>query len=131
MKKIVKCLVLIVFAVLLNCCATNKIIYDKSIPAEQLCSLEIPYSLAVTNFDGENVKWERGLLGKTALVKMPAGEHELTANYLSQSQKGNMVYISSAKDLKVKYNFKPGMNYKLQEAVFLNRITVGIDEIYK
>jgi hypothetical protein len=42
-----------------------------------------------------------------------------------------MLYISSAKDLKVNHNFKPGINYRLQEAIFLNRITIGVDEIYR
>ena len=58
MKRIIQCLLLIALVLLLNCCATNKITYDKSVPAEQLCTLEIPYRLGVTGFNGENVKWE-------------------------------------------------------------------------
>ena len=64
-------------------------------------------------------------------MKIPAGEHELTVNYLSQTQNGNMLYISSAKDMKVTYNFKPEMSYKLQETIFLNRVGVGVVELYR
>jgi hypothetical protein len=87
--------------------------------------------MTITNFDGERVKWSKGFWGGSILVKIPAGEHELTVDYLSESHKGKAVYISSARDLKVKYNFKPEVNHKLQSAVILNRITVNVVEIYR
>jgi hypothetical protein len=117
--------------ILLNCCLTNKIVYDKSIPDEQLCTLEVPNNLTVTNFDGDKVMWTTGFWEKNTIVKIPAGEHELTVNYLSQSQKGDMIYIASARNLKVKYNFKPEVDHKLHRAMIINRITVEVDEIYR
>jgi hypothetical protein len=131
MKKMIKCLLLTLLVIILNCCITNKIIYDKSIPADKLCSLEIPDNMTVTSFNGEKVKWKKGIWTKTLIVKIPAGEHVLIADYLSQSQKGNFTYITSAKDLKVKYDFKPGVEHILYQAIFLNRITVGVTEIYR
>ena len=131
MKKTLKCLLLTALVILLNCCITNKIIYDKSIPSEQLCSLEIPYNLTVTSFNGERVNWVKGSWNKTLIIKIPAGKHELTVDYLSQSQKGNMTYISSAKDMKASYNFKPGVEHRLHQAIHLNKINVGVLEIYR
>jgi hypothetical protein len=131
MRKIIICIFLSLLIVLLNCCITNKIIYDKSIPAEQLCTLEVPNTLTVTSFDGDKVKWEKGFWDKTTIVKIPAGEHELTVDYLSQTHKGDMIYISSAKNLKVKYDFKLEANHKLHRSMVINRITVGVEEIYR
>jgi hypothetical protein len=87
--------------------------------------------MTITSFNGERVKWSKRFWGGPLLVKIPAGEHELTIDYLSESQKGNVVYISSARDLKVNYNFKPEVNHKLQPAIILNRITIGVVEIYR
>jgi hypothetical protein len=131
MKKILKCFLLTALVILLNCCITNKIVYDKSIPNEYLCTLEIPNNLTVIGFNGEPVKWEKGFWGKAAIVEIPAGEHELVVDYLSQSQKGDIIFISSARNLKVKYNFKPAVNHKLQKLMLKNRISVGVEEIYR
>jgi hypothetical protein len=129
MKKIIKCFLLTTLVLLLNCCITNKIIYDKSTPSDQLCTLEIPDHMTVTGFNGEKVNWTRGFWWKTAIVQIPAGEHELTIDYFSQSQKGDLIYISSARNLKVKYNFKPEVNHKLHRAMIVNKIIIGIDEM--
>jgi uncharacterized membrane protein len=132
MKMMIKFLLFALAIILLNCCTTNKvIIYDKSVPAEQLCSLEIPYKLTVTSFNGEEVNWARGAWDKSLIIKIPAGENELTVNYLSKHEEGTRLYISSAKDIKVNYLFKPGVKHRLYQAIYKNRITVEVDEFYR
>jgi hypothetical protein len=131
MKKMIKCFLLTALVILLNCCITNKIIYDKSIPNERLCILEVANNLTVTSFNGEKVKWSRGFWGEPAIVKIPAGENELIIDYLSASQKGENIFISSARDLKINYNFKPEVKHRLHRAMITNKIIIEVDEIYR
>jgi hypothetical protein len=120
-------------ATFLSGCVTNKI-YDKSLSASEQATLEMPYSLTVTSFDGNKVSWNVGFFGMAygfgkAVVQIPSGEHSLVVDYFMQTKIGNTLRSYSAEDLQVHYNFLPMHTYKLTSTGLGNFIMVRVDEI--
>jgi len=125
-------LLLGLFFILSGCAFTKKISFDESLPEEQQCTLEIPFELTVTDIDGTNVNWkvsfwEHEFGVKKIIVKIPAGKHILTVDYFSSSYYGSWYTTSTANDLKVEYDFQPGVNYKLTPKIVWNYISIVVE----
>ena len=58
-------------------CVSNLGVYDKSVPPEKLCTLEIPANLHVKKFNGEDVKWAGGIVS-VKIIQIPEGTHKLS-----------------------------------------------------
>jgi hypothetical protein len=118
----------------MTACVTNKGMFDDSIPVEEQCTLEIPGTLTVRQFDNTTVSWKAGFwaqafgVGK-AVVQIPTGEHTLILDYWSQSQYGNTMRTSSARGLQIVYNFIPLHSYKIVPKIWGNSISLDIQEI--
>jgi hypothetical protein len=105
-------------------CVTNKGTYDKTVPPEQQATLEFSSAYKVKLFDGNEVSWKAGLftrwygqgIGKV-VVKIPAGEHTLVADYwvYSESYQGDAILqeSQSTSNIAVTFDFQPGRVYKM------------------
>jgi len=104
-------------------------VYDKSVPVDQLCTLEVSAGLYVRQFDDKKVGPARifapkasgwGLITNDAegyaAVKIPAGSHALTANFIW----GEYSTSYEVKDLNITHDFTAGRTYRLT-AVFFDR----------
>jgi len=113
--------------VLIGGCAKFKDlgVYDKSVPVDQLCTLEIAGGLYVREFNGKKVG-SFNILSPTAsgwglrfgynvgsagyaTIKIPAGNHTLLANFYMN----NVGTTYSVKDLTISHNFTAGNTYLL------------------
>jgi len=116
-------------------CASGNYVFDKSIPKENLSILKLPLELSVVKFDDQDVKWVAGFgyytSGSTtaASVKIPAGEHTLIVNYFLQRNNGQFRETTTANGIEVKYDFQPGVTYKLYTHMFGNKIAVTVEKI--
>jgi len=112
-------------------------VYDKTVPADQLCTLEIKVGLYVRELDGKKVGsffifapktsgW--GLISNNAeaysAVKIPAGNHTLLANYVWSEY--NTSY--EVKGLNITYDFIAGHTYRLVP-IFFNKDGDVVDRI--
>jgi len=116
-------------------CASGNYIFDKSIPKENLSVLKLPLALSVVKFDDKDVKWQPGFGYYTdstttaATVKIPSGEHTLIVNYYIQKRNGQFTETTTAKGIEVKYDFQPGITYKLSShMVGYNKIAVIVEK---
>ena len=120
-------------------CVTNKVVYDKTVPAEQRAILEFASSLKVTLFDGHKVSWKAGLftrwyaqgLGKV-VVTIPAGEHTLTADYWIYSESYQGTYTvqqsQSTDNISITFDFQPGRTYRMDPSFAGGRVYLEIRE---
>jgi hypothetical protein len=116
-------------------CVSAYYVFDKSIPAENLSVLKLPLELSVVKFDDTDVKWQNGFGYYTdgsqiaSSVKIPAGEHTLIVNYYIQKRNGQFTETITAKGIEVKYDFQPGITYKLStHMVGYNKIAVIVEK---
>jgi len=98
-------------------------VYDKTVPEDQLCTLDIEGGLYIREFNGLTVGPERGwglkygnIVGSKghAIVKIPAGTHTLLANYYLNGY--GTVY--SVEDINTTHTFKAGRTYRLSPMFF-------------
>jgi len=112
-------------------------VYDKTVPADQLCTMEIQVGLYVRELDGKKVGsfyllapkasgW--GLISNNAeaysVVKIPAGNHTLLANYVW----GEYSTSYEVKGLNITYDFIAGHTYRLAP-IFFNKDGDVVDRI--
>jgi len=112
--------------VLIGGCAKIKDlgVYDKSVPADQLCTLEIAGGIFVREFNGKKVgSFSIMPLAKGwgvtfgyyvgsksyATIKIPAGSHTLLANFYMEG----FGTTYTVKDLSISHNFTAGNTYLL------------------
>jgi hypothetical protein len=113
--RILKISIIICFICALSSCS-SLFIYDKSVPEESLCTLNISNEFTVVEFNGKKVKWEVNKIvnsANEATVKIPVGENTLTANYYNQKKEGNFVTNERADGLKMTFEFQSGKLYSL------------------
>jgi hypothetical protein len=78
-----------------GCASTITAVQD--IPAEQLCQLDLSTNyITVTSFDGDSVRWKKGIGGMftSKKVDLPAGTHTLTGNYSDGSVRSNGMSVT-------------------------------------
>jgi hypothetical protein len=117
-------------------CVSNNHVFDKSITEENLSILKIPPELSAVKFDDTKVKWHTNPWGfylnsseMIVTVKIPAGEHTLIVNYFSTENHGSYTQTRTADGIEVKYDFQPGITYKLSaRMVGYNKIAVIVEE---
>jgi len=118
-------------------CASNYHVFDKSIPEENLSIIKIPGELSVVKFDDTNVKWHTSFWGLyvnpdeyIVTVKIPAGEHTLIVNYLSEVNHGSYKEIRKADGIEIKYDFQEKNTYKLfPRIVGASRVAVIVEKL--
>jgi len=91
-------------------------VYDKKVPQDQLCTLEISSLLTVKKFNDKKVGWYLPFgqySGNDAYssIKIPAGNHSLSV-YFNQSNQ------YTADNLSITYNFKVGHIYRLSPVLY-------------
>jgi len=104
-------------------------VYDKSVPVDQLCTLEIEAGLYVREFDEKKVGSFRiftpkasgwGIITNSAdgyaSIKIPAGDHTLLANFAW----GEYDRTYEVKGLNVSHDFIAGHTYRLS-SIFFNK----------
>ena len=117
-------------------------VYSSSVPEDQLCTLEIAGGLKVIGFDedvvawgnngsvrGENKEsggedWEAMMNGNEfkTIIKIPAGDHALTANLFLWNYNNFPGYnpragYVRANGLKINHSFLPGHTYFLRPVI--------------
>ena len=98
---------MVVVSLLANSCSTTKA-YDKSIPVEETCEIEIMNSIYLKTFDGRDVsgKFKTPNLGTLKLI-IPAGNHGLTFDIFYS----DTINVIKAYGLVINYNFIAGHKY--------------------
>lgn len=93
-----------------NCTSLNAqqyVIYDKSIPAEQTCTLKHSMAVTTRKFNGKTVSWNKPVI-------IPAGEHDFVVDYKwDKPIGGNRVERQTAKGITVRYKFMAGNVYTM------------------
>jgi hypothetical protein len=109
----------IFFALMLpGCVTTNKGMYDKTVPTEEQCTLEINRHLVATRFDDTEVHWANSYpwlnlvdwFGGKTVVSIPAGQHIVTFDW-SDTLGNKFAHIY---DLVLEYNFEPQKVYTIR-----------------
>jgi len=91
-------------------------VYDKKVPADQHCTLEIAGSISVTSFNNKKVNWKLTFGRMTAksedqtIIKIPQGNHELSVNFWTHD---NWDTYASVNNVKISNNFIAGHTYRL------------------
>jgi len=91
-------------------------VYDKKVPADQLCTLEIAGSISVTSFNNKKVNWKLTIGTLTAksddqtIIKIPQGNHELTVNFWTHDSWDTRATVNN---VKITNNFIAGHTYRL------------------
>jgi hypothetical protein len=112
----------LLFGIILSGCV-GRYVYDESIPEEQLCTLLIPNYYTIFKFDESEVKWGNPWTDRSS-AKFPAGEHTLIMNYV-----GRLAYgVKVANNLKIIYDFKPGVIYKFSSTFTKDLVFYSIVE---
>jgi hypothetical protein len=136
MKKQMFC-VLFIYALLMTGCASIKV-YDSKVPLEKSCLLEIDSSLAVTHFDGEEVKWSIPFSSRNYKVQIPEGDHNFIVNYYAVEsftwkdtaygpQVSSQTY-SYVNDLEYYYTFEAGETYIMKSEVWGGIVRINISK---
>jgi hypothetical protein len=119
--KIIVILTAIIFTSMMAGCETfditKPLVYDRSVPVEQSCTLVPGGGITVRKFDGKSVSWHRA-------VVIPAGEHEFEVDYNVTTPVGaGRMERHSSSGIIVSGRFIPGHEYTTvtQEDTF-NRI---------
>ena len=108
--------VLLTIFLLIGCSRPDLGVYDKKVPADQLCTLEIAGSISVTSFNNKKVNWKLsfGKMTKSSdeqtIIKIPQGNHEMLVNFWTQDK---YVTNASVDNVKISNNFIAGHTYRL------------------
>ena len=70
-------------------------IFDKSVPKEDLCRLEISNDLEVGFFDNQSVEWSPGYANKQATILLPSGKHSFGVKYYKTRTSGHFTYTET------------------------------------
>lgn len=129
----IKFLLIAMMAAMMTSCGVSTLVYDKTVPEDQLSTLVIPMYYTVTSFDAKKVKW-RGKIFSNREVKIPVGKHIIGYKYqnMQMSERtqsaqsvnrgnfgdGRMVNTTTFKSKKYKrqvtINFETGTIYTLR-----------------
>jgi hypothetical protein len=91
---------------MLASCSSANIQYVSSVPQNKLCTLYISKTLAVKNFNGENVDWTTWS-GVSVKIQIPEGNNTFVVDY-SDSVSNGYIY---ANDISVTHTFVAGKTY--------------------
>jgi hypothetical protein len=113
-----KILFVISLSALVMACATQAPeVYDVSVPAEKLCTLEIAQYLVVKKFDGNEVNWAAPGLSTWKRIQISEGLHEFVMDYDRYMGTGMNMTSYSADNIEVRYdNFLAGHTYRIYAA---------------
>jgi len=122
----------IAYAMTLISCVSYGGQIDNSVPLSEQATIKLHPYLNLAAFDGKDTEGFVIFTIKSAgtmYVNVPAGEHTITFNYLSQSSSGNYTTTSYANGIKVEAELEAGYTYYAQ-VLYLpeNRIGVSIVE---
>lgn len=96
----------VVFAGCMPLYAQKFVIYDKSIPTEQTCSLKHSLSVTTRIFNGKTVSWSRN---KPVII--PAGRHDFIVDYKWDNPINRT--RETSRGIIVRYTFKAGHEYTM------------------
>lgn len=101
---------LVVLSLTILSCGTlaHKDFNPSGVPAEELVTLNVDKEIKLAQIDGKKVSILSGS-AKTHIIKLPAGEHEITMYY----GKSNLGSYSSTERLTLRNTFDIGKEYKL------------------
>ena len=108
--------VLLTIFLFIGCERPDLGVYDKKVPADQLCTLEIAGSISVTSFNDKKVNWKLTIGTLTAkrddqtVIKIPQGNHELTVNFWTHDSWDTRATVDN---VKITNNFIAGHTYRL------------------
>jgi hypothetical protein len=89
-------------------------VHDPSVPAAQLCVLEIGPAFTVVSFNGQEVFWRLENSGagpaSYARIRLPPGQHELLVNFYRRDQE----HRERLTRIRVNGEFSPGGVYRLE-----------------
>jgi hypothetical protein len=108
--------VLLTIFMFIGCERPDLGVYDKKVPADQLCTLEIAGSISVTSFNDKKVNWKLTFGKMTAksedqtVIKIPQGNHEMLVNFWTHD---NWDTNASVSNVKITNNFIAGHTYRL------------------
>jgi hypothetical protein len=114
---------LAVVSLILAGCVTNKGVYDPSVPPEQLCTLQIDYTIGVYQFDGDEVDWHYLPFTFSTVVQIPAGYHEFIMDYSEISRS----FTRWANDIHYSYTFEAGKSYVMSATINSGRVFIQVD----
>jgi len=109
-------LILLTIFMFIGCSRPDLGVYDKKVPADQLCTLEIAGSISVTRFNNKKVNWKLtiGTLTATSddqtVIKIPQGNHELSVNFWTHDSWDTRATVDN---VKITNNFIAGHTYRL------------------
>lgn len=112
MKKLFLVSISILISMFIGCVSvdtSSAVIYDESIPTEELCYLAVPNYIKVTQFNGNDVTWQ-GAGMANATVGIPSGENTLVFDYTQPTGSGNITH----RNKRAVFNFEAGKTYYLR-----------------
>jgi len=108
--------VLLTVFLFIGCGRPDLGVYDKKVPADQLCTLEIAGSISVTGFNDKKVNWKltfgkmTGSSDEQTIIKIPQGNHEMSVNFWTHDRWDTAASVSN---VKISNNFIAGHTYRL------------------
>jgi len=113
-----------------SCKSINLGVYDKSVPKDQLCTLQIVGAVRVNTFDGKTAGWSNwhyqnfwGTPGwssdNVTTIQIPAGPHSLDVVFSAfWEENGRRITVTSEKYI-ISHEFAAGRTYRLKARVRL------------
>jgi hypothetical protein len=134
--RIFRGIVVIFLAISICSCVTNKGIYDPSVPEDQQCILEIPYSLRVKEIDSAKVSWHVPFWGSNwaggkVIITIPSGKHTLVVDYMvtrTTNYSTNAYTWSQSDDITTEHEFLPNFYYKIVPTIVGSNIFISFAE---
>jgi len=115
-KAVFAAMALLVVVLIGGCAKVKDLgVYDKTVPEDQLCTLEISGGLWVREFNGKKTSTHGWRYDnpegseRYAIIKIPAGTHTLMAYFFMNDNKNDY----SVRDLSISHNFTAGRTYRL------------------
>lgn len=88
------------------------IVYDPSVPPEELCTVQLVGSLTVTAFDGGEVRWKAKNFKNWATIQIPAGLHDFVLDYSRTVSAQGETHV--ARGIQFRYeDFAAGRTYRM------------------
>jgi hypothetical protein len=115
--------VLLTIFLFIGCSRPDLGVYDKKVPVDELCTLEIAGSISVTSFNNKKVNWKLTFGRLTAwsdeqtIIKIPQGNHEMSVNFWTHDRYDT---YSSVSNVKISNNFIAGHTYRLIAILTIN-----------